>query len=92
MGAAGLRATGPLPLRVKAMAELGKALIAFAVILLVLGILFTLAGRANLPIGRLPGDILYRGKNSIIYFPLTTSILLSVTLSVVFYVIGSLRH
>jgi hypothetical protein len=74
------------------MVEFGRTLIFFAVILLVLGVLFSLLGRTNLPIGRLPGDILYRGKNTTFYFPLTTSILVSVVLSVLFSVIGKLRR
>ena len=47
------------------------------------GIILILAGKVNLPIGRLPGDIVYRGKNTTFYFPLVTSILLSVILSLV---------
>jgi hypothetical protein len=38
-------------------------------------------GKTNLPLGRLPGDFLYRGKNTTFYFPLATSLLLSVVLS-----------
>ena len=51
-----------------------------------------LAGRANLPVGRLPGDIIYRGKHTVFYFPLATSILLSVVLSLVLYLLGKIRH
>jgi hypothetical protein len=70
------------------MAEIGKLLIGLGVMLLVLGGIFLLLGRTHLPIGRLPGDILYRGKNTTFYFPLTTSILVSVVLSIIFYVIS----
>jgi Protein of unknown function (DUF2905) len=74
------------------MADLGKLLIFFGGVLLVVGLVFLLFGRTNLPVGRLPGDIVYRGKNTIYYFPLTTSILLSVVLSLVLYVISRLKH
>ena len=74
------------------MADLGKMLIFFGAVLLVLGVVIVLVGRTNLPIGRLPGDIVYRGKNTTFYFPLTTSILLSLVLSVVLYVISRLKH
>lgn len=74
------------------MAEFGKILVFFGVLLLALGALFLLLGRTSLPVGRLPGDILYPGKNTTFYFPLTTSILLSAVLSLVLYVIGRLRH
>ena len=50
-----------------------------------------LLGRTNLPLGRLPGDIVYRGKNTTFYFPLATSILLSLALSGLFYLIGKIR-
>ena len=56
------------------------------------GVVLMLAGRAHIPLGRLPGDIVYRGKNSTFYFPLATSLLVSVVLSVVLYLIGRFRH
>jgi hypothetical protein len=70
------------------MAEFGKLLLILGTVLLVAGLLLILLGRTNLPLGRLPGDIIYRGKHSTFYFPLATSILLSVLLSLVLYVIG----
>jgi hypothetical protein len=59
---------------------------------IVAGSALVLLGRTNIPLGRLPGDIIYRGKNSTFYFPLATSILVSVVLSVVMYLIGRLRR
>ena len=73
------------------MADLGKALVFLGVAIVVVGLVFVLLGRTNLPIGRLPGDIVYRGKNTIFYFPLATSIVVSVVLSILMYVIGRLR-
>jgi hypothetical protein len=74
------------------MSELGKVLIFFGASLLVLGLLFVAIGRAHLPLGELPGDILYRGKNGTFYFPVTTCILLSMVLSAVFYLINRLSR
>lgn len=74
------------------MAALGKLLIVLGGVLVVIGVLLTLLGRTNLPIGRLPGDILYRGKNTTFYFPLATSILLSVILTLIFYFVGKFRR
>jgi hypothetical protein len=71
---------------------LGKILVVLGLILLVAGGVLMLLGRTNLPFGRLPGDILYRGKNTTFYFPLATSILVSVVFSVVLYLIGRFRH
>jgi hypothetical protein len=73
------------------MAEFGKILIVFGAVLLVAGIALLLLGRTNLPLGRLPGDIVYRGKHTTLYFPLATSLLLSVALSIVLYVVGRWR-
>ncbi len=56
------------------------------------GLVLVLLGRANIPLGRLPGDIVYRGKNSTFYFPLATSIVVSVLLSLVMYFIGRFRR
>ena len=62
------------------------------VLLVLVGLVLVFLGRTNLPVGRLPGDIVYRGKNTTVYFPLVTCILLSVILSVVFYLFGRFRH
>lgn len=66
-------------------------LIFLGVALVVVGVLVLGLGRAHLPLGRLPGDIVYRGKNTTFYFPLATSILLSVVLTIVLYVVGRLK-
>ena len=57
-----------------------------------IGLVLMLFGRTNLPIGRLPGDILYRGKHTTFYFPLATSMVVSVLLSLVLYLVGRIRH
>jgi hypothetical protein len=67
-------------------------LLFLSVVVAAIGLTLVLLGRTNLPIGRLPGDIVYRGKHTTFYFPLVTSILLSVVLSVIFYLIGRFRH
>ena len=74
------------------MSDLGRMLVAIGALLVVVGLLLMLAGKINLPIGRLPGDIVLRGKNTTFYFPLMTSILLSVVLSLLLYVLGRLRR
>lgn len=74
------------------MADFGKLLVFLGAALLVIGLVLILLGRTNLPLGRLPGDLLYRGKNTTVYFPLATSILLSVVLSLVLYLINRFRR
>jgi DUF2905 family protein len=70
------------------VAELGKMLVGIGLLMLVVGGIFMLAGRTHLPIGRLPGDILYRGKNTTFYFPVVTCIVISIVISVVIYLVG----
>lgn len=74
------------------MADLGKILIVAGALAIAAGLVFVLLGRAHVPLGRLPGDMVYRGKNTTFYFPLATSILVSVSLSLVLYLIGRFRH
>jgi Protein of unknown function (DUF2905) len=74
------------------MAEMGRMLVMLGVALVVIGGIVMLLGRTGVPLGRLPGDILYRGKNSAFYFPLASSILISVVLSIVLFLIGRLRR
>ena len=74
------------------MAEMGRFLVILGIALVVIGGVVMLLGRTGVPLGRLPGDILYRGKNTTFYFPLASSILISVVLSVVLFLIGRLKR
>lgn len=66
-------------------------ILTLGIILVVIGGALLLAGRIGLPLGRLPGDFAWRGKNTQVYFPLGTSILLSIILTVVFWLISHFR-
>jgi len=70
------------------MIDLGKLLLVLGGVIVLVGAALLIAGRLNLPLGRLPGDIVYRGKNSVFYFPLTTCIVISVVLSLLFWLFG----
>jgi hypothetical protein len=72
--------------------DFGKLLIGLGAFIVLVGLVLVLAGKTNLPLGRLPGDIYYRGKTTTFYFPLMTSIVLSVVLSLIFYVISRFRR
>ena len=74
------------------MAEMGRILVGLGIALVVVGGGVMLLGRTGMPLGRLPGDFLYRGKNTTFYFPLATSILVSVVLSLLFFLIGRLKR
>ncbi|NJP36575.1 DUF2905 domain-containing protein [Alkalicoccus luteus] len=60
-----------------------KMLITAGVVLIIAGVLWQVGGRL-LPFGRLPGDIVIERGNSTFYFPLMTSIIISVLLSLIF--------
>jgi hypothetical protein len=74
------------------MNEIGKAIIGFGLLLVALGAALILAGRIGLPLGRLPGDVAYKGRNISVYFPLGTSILISIVLSTIFYIVSRFRR
>ena len=65
------------------LGPLGKMLILLGVFVILIGLLL-LIGEKIPWIGRLPGDILIRKKNFTFYFPLTTSILISIILTLLF--------
>jgi DUF2905 family protein len=74
------------------MLEIGRLLLVLGIALVLIGGGVMLLGRTGLPLGRLPGDFVYRGKNTTFYFPLTTSILLSVVLSLIAFLISRLKR
>ena len=67
---------------------MGRALIAVGIALVILGLLVTFNAKLPIRLGRLPGDIVIRGKNTTFYLPLVTSLLLSALLSMVMWLIG----
>jgi hypothetical protein len=82
---------GPRIQKIAGASDMGKLLITVGGVVVLVGVLVLLAGRFNLPLGRLPGDFTYRGKNTVIYFPLATSLLLSLVISAILYLISRFR-
>jgi hypothetical protein len=66
----------------------GRMLIIIGLFVLALGLIVSIGERLPIRLGRLPGDIVIRGKNSVFYFPIVTSLLISVILSVVLWLFG----
>lgn len=56
---------------------LGRLLIVFGLVLILCGAVVLIFDRLHLPLGRLPGDIVWRGKNTTVFFPIVTCLLLS---------------
>ncbi|ACI18302.1 DUF2905 domain-containing protein [Dictyoglomus thermophilum] len=72
------------------MSFMGKWLIIFGIILIILGLIFVFIDKIPF-LGRLPGDIRIEKKNFVFYFPITTSILLSLLLTIILNIILRLR-
>jgi hypothetical protein len=70
------------------MENIGRYLIIGGAILILVGAGVYLAAKLGLPLGRLPGDIRIEGKNGVLYFPLMTSIVVSVILTLLLNLIG----
>lgn len=68
------------------MPSLGKSLIVLGLAIALIGVLLTLAGRIPW-IGRLPGDIYLKRENFTLYFPLATSVIISVILSFILWLL-----
>jgi ABC-type tungstate transport system substrate-binding protein len=80
-------ATAMDPLR-----ELGKALVVFGIALAFAGVFLLIGGKLPFRIGHLPGDIAYQGRNGSFYFPIATCLLVSLVLSLLFWIVNLFRH
>ena len=67
---------------------MGRTFIIIGLVLVAVGVLMTLGDRLPVKLGRLPGDIVVRGKNSVFYFPIVTCLLVSAVLSLAMWLIG----
>jgi len=70
------------------MFEFGKTILVLGLVVALIGAGIMLAARFGLPLGRLPGDVAFRGKHVSVFFPIGTSILISIVLSLIFYLIS----
>ena len=73
------------------MSDLGRILIFLGVILVVAGLVAIGLARLHLPLGRLPGDLSWRGRGWSVSFPIVTCILLSIVISLILWAIGRFR-
>jgi len=70
------------------MSSFGRTLIVIGAVIMAVGLLVTFGGRLPFRIGRLPGDLLIKGKHSVFYFPLATSLLVSLLASLVLWLVS----
>jgi hypothetical protein len=68
--------------------SLGRTLMALGLLLAAMGALISLGEKLPIRLGRLPGDIIIRGKHSVFYFPLVTCLLISAVLSLVLWLLN----
>jgi len=72
--------------------ELGRSLILLGALLLLVGVFFFVGGKLPFRFGHLPGDIVHRGEHTTFYFPIVTCLLLSIGLSLLFWLISQIRR
>ncbi len=72
--------------------ELGRMLLMLGGLLLVVGAFFYFGGKLPFRLGRLPGDIVHKGDHTTFYFPIVSCIVLSVGLSLLFWLISRFRR
>lgn len=68
--------------------NLGRLLIVAGLALAALGVIVLLISRSNLPLGRLPGDVVWRGRNTTFYFPWVTCLVISVVLTLIMWLVN----
>ena len=74
------------------MREIGRALLIFGGVAVVAGAFLFFGGRLPLRLGRLPGDVVHRGEHTTFYFPIVTCLVLSVGLSLIFWLFSHFRR
>ncbi|GAB6189498.1 DUF2905 domain-containing protein [Marinitoga arctica] len=72
------------------MQIIGKSLISIGIVLIIIGLIFYFSNKIPFKIGRLPGDILIEKDNFKFYFPVTTTITISIILNIIFFIIKRL--
>lgn len=71
--------------------ELGRTLLVLGGLLVVVGAFLYFGGKLPLRLGRLPGDIVHRGEHISFYFPIVTCLVLSLGLTLLFWLVGHFR-
>jgi hypothetical protein len=72
--------------------ELGRLLLIIGVILIGAGALLVFGAKLPFRLGHLPGDIVYRGRNGSFYFPVVTCMIVSLLLTLIFWIVNLFRR
>jgi len=74
------------------MSQIGKTLLMIGIIFVLAGIVLMIAGKFNIPLGRLPGDISYQKKNVTVFAPFGTMLVISIIITLILNIISRWRH
>ncbi|SNZ08422.1 Protein of unknown function [Persephonella hydrogeniphila] len=74
------------------MESIGKTLIILGLFIVLMGVLLVFFEKLPFGLGRLPGDIYIKRDNFVFYFPLATSIIISIVLSLIFILISKISR
>lgn len=82
------------PVKINSMAELGKTLLGLGIVFVAIGMAMLLASRFGLPFDKLPGDLHWRSRsgNTQVYFPLASSIILSILFSLILWLLRNFKR
>jgi hypothetical protein len=72
--------------------QLGRLLLSVGAMFILIGALLYFGPKLPFRLGRLPGDIIYRGEHGTFYFPLVSCLVISVVVSLVLWLINHLRR
>jgi hypothetical protein len=72
--------------------EFGRTLLVIGGVLAIAGTFFYFGGKLPFRLGRLPGDIVHKGEHTTFYFPITSSIVISIALSILMWMISRFRR
>jgi preprotein translocase subunit SecE len=74
------------------MQQLGRLLLSVGAMFILIGALFYFAPKLPFRLGRLPGDISYRGEHNTFYFPIVSCLVISIVASLILWLINQLRR
>jgi len=72
--------------------ETGKLLVVLGVVLLAVGAMLALGGKLPFRLGRLPGDVVHHGRHGTVYFPIVTCVIVSIVLTLLFWIANIFRR
>lgn len=72
--------------------ELGRSLVFVGALLILIGVFLYFGNKLPFRLGKLPGDIVHHGEHTTFYFPIVTCLVVSIAISILFWLISRLRR